>query len=146
MDPQFENITNRLMADFRKIDTLIYLERYRDMGYGRCNICLKDFKAYERVKRFPRECDHLFHPRCLEIWMKIEARCPTCNKDYLGPQYTNPSVIVSDPHYKDPEAYSDFAEYLSTAATPKSCVHKQDEIKGPCEYGCHNLSPAMLEY
>ena len=124
MDPQFENITNRLMADFRKIDTLIYLERYRDMGYGRCNICLKDFKAYERVKRFPRECDHLFHTRCLEIWMKIEARCPTCNKDYLGPQYTNPSVIAADPHYKDPEAYSDFAEYLSIAAPPKSCVHK----------------------
>ena len=148
MEPQLESIMNRLMADYRRISTLIYLERYRDMGHGRCNICLKDFKPHERVKRFPRECDHLFHIRCLEIWMKIEASCPICNRDYLGPEYANPSVIPSDPHYKDPEAYSDFANYLTSQAPSKVCVHQQEEtfIKGPCGYGCYDLSPAMLEY
>lgn len=44
MDGQFESVMNRLTADFRRVSTLIYLERYRDMGHGRCNICLKDFK------------------------------------------------------------------------------------------------------
>ena len=68
---------------------MIFLERYRDLGFGRCNICLKDFKQYERVKRFPRECDHIFHIKCLEVWMKIVASCPNCDRAYLGHEYQN---------------------------------------------------------
>ena len=69
---------------------MLYLERYRDLGFATCTLCLKNFNDQERVKRFPRECDHLFHIKCLEVWMKIEASCPTCNRDYLGFNYINP--------------------------------------------------------
>jgi hypothetical protein len=44
------------------------------------------------VKRFPRECDHIFHIKCLEVWLKIEASCPNCLKSYLGHQYTNANL------------------------------------------------------
>lgn len=66
------------------------------MGYGRCTVCLKEFKQYERVKRFPRECDHIFHIKCLEVWMKIEASCPTCLRNYLGPDYTNKEITADE--------------------------------------------------
>jgi hypothetical protein len=71
MPPALETVFINHNQDFRKISTIIFLERYIDLGYLRCNLCLKDFEKYERVKRFPRECDHLFHIKCLEAWMKI---------------------------------------------------------------------------
>jgi len=80
------------------------------MGFKRCNICLKDFTTHERVKRFPRECDHIFHIKCLEIWLKIQASCPNCLKCYLGHQYTNPSISGTyDDHY-EAERFSIFNE------------------------------------
>ena len=45
----------------------MYLERYKDLGFATCTLCLKNFNDQERVKRFPRECDHLFHIKCLEV-------------------------------------------------------------------------------
>lgn len=92
--------------DFRKIQTLVYLERYRDLGLSRCNICLKDFTKHERVKRFPRECDHIFHIKCLEVWLKIEASCPNCFKSYLGHRYRNVNVSELESYSTDPEKYS----------------------------------------
>lgn len=97
---QIELIQN-FYQDFRKIKTIVYLNRYRDLGFGRCNVCLKDFKQQERVKRFPRECDHIFHIKCLEVWMKIEASCPTCCRDYLGFEYRN---INFKPNKKDTDS------------------------------------------
>ena len=54
------------------------------------------------MKRFPRECDHLFHIKCLEVWLKIEANCPNCFRVYLGPKYVNPTLNSDE----DPEQYS----------------------------------------
>ena len=97
-----ENIWNNYNQDFRKIQTLIFLERYRDLGFSRCNICLRDFKQHERIKRFPRECDHLFHIKCLEIWLRIEASCPHCLRSFLGHKYRNATLSASE----DGEKYS----------------------------------------
>lgn len=98
-----ELIHQNINQDFRKIKTMIFLDRYRDLGYGRCNVCLKDFNQYERVKRFPRECDHIFHIKCLEVWMKIEASCPTCMRNYLGYEYNNVdmNLITNCQHSRD---------------------------------------------
>lgn len=43
LPPGLEQIWNQNNQDFRKIQTIVYLEKYRDMGLGRCVICLKDF-------------------------------------------------------------------------------------------------------
>ena len=97
-----ENIWSNYNQDFRKIKTIVYLERYRDLGFNQCNICLKGFKKHERVKRFPRECDHIFHIKCLEVWLKIEASCPNCLKSYLGHKYVNVNIREDI----DPEQFS----------------------------------------
>ena len=102
LPPALEIIQINNNQDFRKINTIVFLDRYRNLGFNQCNICLKEFKAGDRVKRFPRECDHIFHIKCLEIWLKIEASCPNCKKDYLCHKYTNPSCGYRE----DPEEYS----------------------------------------
>lgn len=106
-----EQVMQKMAQDYRKITTLVFLERYRDLGHGRCNICLKDFKLHERVKRFPRECDHLFHIKCLDVWLKLDSRCPACMLQYMGPVYTNPSIDYSDQHSSDHDYYSVFNEW-----------------------------------
>lgn len=85
---------------------MVFLERYRDLGLSRCNICLKDFVEHERVKRFPRECDHIFHIKCLEVWLKIEASCPNCFKSYLGHRYRNAHISELENYTTDPEKHS----------------------------------------
>mmetsp|Transcript_15054 Transcript_15054/g.25573 ORF Transcript_15054/g.25573 Transcript_15054/m.25573 type:complete len:168 (+) Transcript_15054:251-754(+) len=86
---QVDTFWNNANQDFRRIKTFIFLEKYRDLGLDRCTVCLRAFETHERVKRYPRECDHIFHIKCLEYWMKIQANCPTCFRSFLGPQYTN---------------------------------------------------------
>lgn len=75
---------------------------------------MKDFKQNERVKRFPRECDHIFHIKCLEVWMKIEASCPNCERVYLGYEYKNKYIkhrSVGGIVYNDSEHFSIFNEW-----------------------------------
>ena len=59
------------------LKTVPYRAVYGDIGFTRCNLCLVDFSAGEKVKQFPG-CDHLFHVRCLELWSILEPRCPNC--------------------------------------------------------------------
>mmetsp|Transcript_43020 Transcript_43020/g.30999 ORF Transcript_43020/g.30999 Transcript_43020/m.30999 type:complete len:109 (+) Transcript_43020:733-1059(+) len=48
--------------------------------YASCSICLIDFVNNEKVKVVP-VCQHIFHPDCLEQWLKNRFRCPNCNID-----------------------------------------------------------------
>lgn len=66
----------------------LYKEIYGDLGFSRCNLCLIDFAPGDKLKQFPH-CDHLFHPKCLELWCYIEPRCPNCQRTYSP----NPTVV-----------------------------------------------------
>ena len=55
------------------------------MGFTRCSICLNDFHVKEKLKSFPG-CDHLYHIKCLDIWLNIEPTCPNCLKSYIAQQ------------------------------------------------------------
>eukprot|EP00835_Amoeboradix_gromovi_P006845 NODE_912_length_3140_cov_0.367971.p1 type:complete len:383 gc:universal NODE_912_length_3140_cov_0.367971:1364-216(-) len=48
-----------------------------------CGICLEElqeagegYKLLNRVMRAP--CDHVFHERCLQEWLKVKLQCPIC--------------------------------------------------------------------
>eukprot|EP01062_Namystynia_karyoxenos_P069467 TRINITY_DN6495_c0_g1_i3.p1 TRINITY_DN6495_c0_g1~~TRINITY_DN6495_c0_g1_i3.p1 ORF type:complete len:292 (+),score=67.24 TRINITY_DN6495_c0_g1_i3:72-947(+) len=45
----------------------------------RCPICLCDFEEGEEVRALP--CLHVFHPECVDRWLKDNRVCPTCKKD-----------------------------------------------------------------
>lgn len=48
-------------------------------GGGECGICLEDICDGEESMRLP--CLHEFHPNCIRMWLKKQARCPFCNSD-----------------------------------------------------------------
>ncbi|CAN1169476.1 RING-H2 finger protein ATL78 [Linum perenne] len=42
-----------------------------------CVICLSDFAAGEKVKILPK-CNHGFHVKCIDKWLRANSSCPTC--------------------------------------------------------------------
>ncbi|KAJ9450445.1 E3 ubiquitin ligase BIG BROTHER-related [Diplonema papillatum] len=48
----------------------------------RCNVCLADYENGEELRVLP--CMHLFHPECVDRWLRDNAVCPTCRADIAG--------------------------------------------------------------
>ncbi|MBA0872580.1 hypothetical protein Goshw_016564, partial [Gossypium schwendimanii] len=42
-----------------------------------CPICLSEFTAGERLRFLPK-CNHGFHVRCVDEWLKSHTSCPKC--------------------------------------------------------------------
>ncbi|KAI3792617.1 hypothetical protein L2E82_06501 [Cichorium intybus] len=42
-----------------------------------CAICLSDYKLKESLRTIP-ECNHYFHSKCIDEWLKLNATCPVC--------------------------------------------------------------------
>ena len=63
------------------IKNIRYCRAFGDIGFVRCNICLSDFNENEKIREFP-QCDHLFHTKCLELWLLVDPRCPNCFRTY----------------------------------------------------------------
>ncbi|XP_074371367.1 RING-H2 finger protein ATL78-like isoform X1 [Apium graveolens] len=42
-----------------------------------CVVCLSEFAPGERVKVLPK-CNHGFHIKCIDRWLKSHSSCPTC--------------------------------------------------------------------
>ncbi|TVU33270.1 hypothetical protein EJB05_25062, partial [Eragrostis curvula] len=49
-----------------------------------CSVCLEDVRGGEMVRSLP-ECRHLFHVRCIDVWLHLHATCPLCRSD-LSPR------------------------------------------------------------
>jgi hypothetical protein len=44
--------------------------------YTTCSICTEQFKEGDNVKELI--CKHIYHPTCIELWLKSHDICPTC--------------------------------------------------------------------
>ncbi|XP_077212823.1 RING-H2 finger protein ATL66-like [Tasmannia lanceolata] len=42
-----------------------------------CSICLSNFIEEEKVKMLPN-CNHAFHPLCVDKWLSTQSSCPLC--------------------------------------------------------------------
>ena len=69
--------------EFNKIKIITYAWNMIDMGICRCSICFRDFASGDRLKEYPI-CNHVFHIKCLRIWMSFEAKCAHCLKPFPG--------------------------------------------------------------
>jgi len=65
---------------------------HQTIGFTRCSICLHDFNINEKLKQFPK-CEHLYHIKCLDIWLNIEANCPNCLQFFV--QNKTPQEIAA---------------------------------------------------
>ena len=86
----YENEMNKVNGSLRNIR---YCQAFGDIGFVRCNICLVDFTINEKIRQFP-QCDHLFHQKCLDLWLLVDPKCPNCQRTF-SPQPTDPTSEVS---------------------------------------------------
>ncbi|KAJ0704796.1 putative transcription factor C2H2 family [Helianthus annuus] len=53
-----------------------------DVNGSGCSICLADYKPEDVVRLLP-DCDHLFHCKCIDTWLKVHPTCPVCRDSPL---------------------------------------------------------------
>ena len=61
-----------------------------------CWICLEAFQVGEMVSwSSTSDCDHVFHPSCIETWLLRHDDCPCCRRLYLLVDYTRLAIPKS---------------------------------------------------
>ncbi|KAA8539069.1 hypothetical protein F0562_025761 [Nyssa sinensis] len=48
-----------------------------DSRTSACSICLADYKDSDMLRLLP-DCGHLFHLKCVDLWLKLHPTCPIC--------------------------------------------------------------------
>ncbi|CAH8299618.1 unnamed protein product [Eruca vesicaria subsp. sativa] len=67
-------------ATIETFPTFVYSEvKTQKIGKGalECAICLNEFEDDETLRLLPK-CDHVFHPHCIDAWLKSHVTCPVC--------------------------------------------------------------------
>jgi len=67
-----------------------------------CMICMDKYKARE-YKRIIPKCNHFFHKKCIDKWLKKKATCPVCRCDLLE---TNGTILDSSYSIDIPLTYN----------------------------------------
>ena len=79
--PHFENC--------QQINDLLgkpmYIKKDDELIDTDCNICMDNF-VYRQYKRTLPKCNHTFHKKCIDSWLKKNSSCPICRQEYLHPQ------------------------------------------------------------
>lgn len=44
-----------------------------------CTVCRCEFEKQHSVKVLP--CGHVFHPGCIDEWLRISKKCPICSRE-----------------------------------------------------------------
>ncbi|XP_015068009.1 E3 ubiquitin-protein ligase ATL31-like [Solanum pennellii] len=74
--------------------TFTYVEvKDHHIGKGalECAVCLNEFEDDEMLRLIPK-CDHVFHPECIDAWLKSHVTCPVCRAD-LTPKPDEPMPV-----------------------------------------------------
>lgn len=83
----------------RSYPVLVYseakLERKGESDSGSsCSICLGDYKEGEWLRVLP-DCDHLFHRKCIDMWLRMNSSCPLCRNSPLPTPLSTPLAEVA---------------------------------------------------
>lgn len=46
-----------------------------------CSICKENFDIHDTIRLL--SCQHIYHKKCVDDWLKQHPRCPTCNKNIV---------------------------------------------------------------
>lgn len=58
-----------------------------------CSICLGDYKGSDMLKVLP-DCEHLFHLKCIEPWLRLHPTCPLCRTSPIPTPLSTPLAEV----------------------------------------------------
>ena len=76
---KFKNL-KEINKKFGKSKKLSKKDKFLEEG-NHCYICLEKFKPRELKREL--SCKHHFHQKCIDKWLKIDARCPICREKFL---------------------------------------------------------------
>ncbi|RZC46808.1 hypothetical protein C5167_039755 [Papaver somniferum] len=65
--------------------------RLPEPNNGPCPICLTDYKPNDTIRCMP-DCNHCFHPDCVDEWLRMSPTCPLCRNSPAPSQTTTPSA------------------------------------------------------
>ncbi|KAF7839907.1 E3 ubiquitin-protein ligase ATL6-like [Senna tora] len=68
-----------------------------------CTVCLGELEDREKVQFLPR-CRHVFHPDCIDEWLRLRLTCPVCCTRLIA---TEPGTSSPPPQPEDPAADGD---------------------------------------
>eukprot|EP01052_Picozoa_sp_SAG31_P054037 SAG31_NODE_14161_length_824_cov_1.028966_1_plen_152_part_00 len=62
----------------------------------KCSICLGEFEHGELVQALPT-CTHIFHPDCIQSWLRVRHTCPLCVTAVRSPDAEPTTDSVDEP-------------------------------------------------
>ncbi|XP_019186656.1 PREDICTED: RING-H2 finger protein ATL70-like [Ipomoea nil] len=66
---------------------------HKDSTATCCSICLADYKTSDMLRLLP-DCDHLFHLKCVDPWLRLHPTCPVCRTSPLPTPQSTPLAEV----------------------------------------------------
>lgn len=60
-----------------------------------CAVCLSQFKENEELRVLPN-CKHMFHPSCIDNWLRSHPTCPLCRSIIMSFSWTSQNPPAGD--------------------------------------------------
>lgn len=114
-----------------------------EYGQEECIICMESFRQGAEVSCSikPNACSHIFHTKCISLWLLKHSDCPTCRSTFLGSKESRlflshfPSTLNEVPygnhHVRAQSFTTTIEDYLS--------LSDDDESVESLESGCHEV-------
>lgn len=64
-----------------EIDSLTPYIQMNEKDSRTCVICLSKFELKSKIRPLP--CNHAFHAKCVDKWLRANRTCPICRRDAL---------------------------------------------------------------
>lgn len=95
-----------------------YSPKGKKNPYETCPVCLDDFCLKEKILICP--CEHMFHTKCLLVWLQHRNTCPVCKAEVRTVH--NRTRLISN---------TSQALSTSTLPAPAVVVHGDDSVNRP---------------
>ena len=66
-------LLQKMSEEITQFNNILYKEN------DGCVICLDNFKTDEKIIKLP--CNHIYHPECIQEWLKNNITCPLCRNE-----------------------------------------------------------------
>ena len=66
-------LLQKMSEEITQFNNILYKEN------DGCVICLDNFKTDEKIIKLP--CNHIYHPECIQDWLKNNITCPLCRNE-----------------------------------------------------------------
>ncbi|XP_057415305.1 RING-H2 finger protein ATL74-like [Lotus japonicus] len=64
---------------FHQIPKVVYGSGSTSSAATDCSICLGEFMDGVKVRVLPK-CNHVFHVKCIDVWLLSHSSCPNCRE------------------------------------------------------------------